>query len=82
MEYKVCEIALKSRMPFLTNVLIALFGAFCEELKPPPVCNEIEAVCNSMASQNFRLVSQFVKTGWIGRSEAIILIFVRKGEAD
>ena len=79
MEYRVIEIELQSKLPFLSNVLIFLFGRFCEDLRAPPMYLDIEARCNEMAKHGFKPVEQLAVAGRNGRTRTILVTFERKG---
>jgi hypothetical protein len=74
LEYRAVEIKQKLNIPFLYSISIFLFGPSYAKQISQPLCVEIDAVCNKMAKQKYRLVSQITRT-----KRAFILIFAREG---
>jgi len=77
MEYRVIETAIQTKVPLAGKILAFLFGGFFPRLQPRPLQFELETILNQLAQQGYFLVSQQMKAGRRGYSEAIIFIFAR-----
>ena len=77
MEYRVIETVLHTRKSLAGRALAFLFSGIMPRFQPHPLQFELEVILNQMARQGYFLVSQQIRAGSKGNSEAIIFIFAK-----